>query len=197
MITQRAAALAAVLTATLGCTATSPTIATAPEQAPAAQAAPVAAPATASGPTVKVDMPDEVTPMTLNAMLAKTTVAPGDTVAVMVGVRLLPGWHTYAVVPPEEPYIQTKFTLEPAAGLAATGDWVSPPPVADSSNPRLKVYESTPEPLVFTHALRVSDTATGEVKVRVNVLYQTCDFSRCLPPAEQKFDLTLKIAAKK
>ena len=87
--------------------------------------------------------------------------------------------------------------LEPGAGLTPSGDWIAPPPVEDAANPRLKLYESTPEPLLFLHPLQVADTASGEASVRVSVLFQVCDMSRCLPPEEKTFDLKLKIAANK
>ena len=176
---------AALLAGVIGCTPAMPV-----------NQAPPAAPAAAiSGVAMKVGMPSEIAPMTLDAVLAQPTAAPGETVAVMVGVRLLPGWHTYAVVPPEEPYVQTRMTLDPEAGVTASGDWIAPPPLADAMNPQLKIYESTPEPMMFMHSLKVADNASGDVKVRVTVLFQTCDMSRCLPPEERIFDLKLKVVA--
>jgi hypothetical protein len=65
--------------------------------------------------------------------------------------------------------------------------------VSDPQNPRLKIYESTPEPLKFEHGMRVADGASGEVTVRVGLRYQVCDVFRCLPPAEEFFDLKLKV----
>jgi len=177
----------ALLAGALGCAAAGSV-----DQAPAA--APAAA---ASEFTLTVDMPNEMVPMTIAAMVGQPSVTPGDTVAVVVGVRLLPGWHTYAVVPPTEPYVQTKWTLEPGPGLIASGEWLVPPPVPDAHNPALKLYESTADPLVFRHALRVADTASGELKVKVSVLFQVCDAFRCLPPAEQFFDLKLKVVTEK
>lgn len=148
-----------------------------------------------AAPALEVQMPSELTPMTVGVALSRSTAAPGESVAVTVGVRLLPGWHTYAVVPPEEPYIQTRFSVEPQAGVTAVGDWIAPPPVSDPTNPALKIYESTPEPLMFVHELRVAENASGEVQVRVSVLYQTCDLSRCLPPEQKTFDLKLQVAS--
>ena len=143
---------------------------------------------------VKVDPPTELTPMTVSAALTQAGARPGETVMVTIAVRLLPGWHTYAVVPPEEPYIQTKWILEPGAGVTAEGDWLAPPATPDPENPKLMLYQSQKDPLVFLHDLRVADDAKGEITVRAGVLFQTCDASRCLPPERKVFDLKLKVA---
>jgi len=146
-----------------------------------------------SAPALQIDAPSELTPMTVNAALTRQSSEPGAAVSVLIGIRLLPGWHTYAYVPSEEPYIQTKWLLEPGSGLLAVGDWIAPPAVSDPQNPRMKLYVSPPEQLLFMHPLRVADDASGEANVRAGLVYQTCNFSRCLPPTRKTFDLKLTV----
>ena len=147
-------------------------------------------------PILEVAPPTELTPMTVNAVLMPVSVKAGETASVLVGVRLLLGWHTYVYVPAEEPYIQTTRILELGPGVAASGEWIAPPPVSDIQNPKVMVYESRPEPLIFLHSLRVAENASGEVAVRAGLIYQTCNSSRCLPPAREIFDLKLTVAPK-
>jgi Disulphide bond corrector protein DsbC len=151
-------------------------------------------PPNGAAPASTIEPPSELTPMTIDAELNPPHAQAGATVMVSIGVRLLPGWHTYARVPPEEPYVQTKWILEPGAGLTASGDWIAPPAVPDAHNPQMQVYESQPEPLIFLHGLRVANDVSGELTVRTGLVYQTCNFSRCLPPTRKTFDLKLSVA---
>jgi len=147
-----------------------------------------------SGTALQIDPPSELVPMTTNAVLTQPSGEPGKTVAVLIGVRLLPGWHTYAYVPAEEPYVQTQWLLEPGTGLTAMGDWIAPPPVPDAQNPRMKLYQSGSQPLIFMHEFRIADNASGEIGVRTGLVFQTCNFIRCLPPTRKTFDLKLTVA---
>lgn len=142
---------------------------------------------------LRVSTPTELSPMTVGAALTTSRTSPGESITVLVGVRLLPGWHTYAQVPPDEPYVATRAILEPGPGLTPSGDWIAPPSVADAQNPQMKTYESAPEPLIFTRELRVANTAPREATLRVSVPFQTCNVQRCLPPSRRVFTLKLAV----
>jgi DsbC/DsbD-like thiol-disulfide interchange protein len=142
---------------------------------------------------LKIAPPNELTPLTLNAVLTQKRAKPGDTVTVMVGMRLLPGWHTYAYVPADEPYTPIKWLLEPGVRVTATGEWIAPPPVPDAQNPQIKLYVGQSEPLFFAPELRIANNASGPIVVRTGIFYQTCNVSRCLPPTGKTFDLSLTV----
>jgi hypothetical protein len=149
--------------------------------------------AVAEDDPLRVPKPTEISPMTVGAALTTSHASTGDSITVLIGVRLLPGWHTYAQVPPDEPYLATEGILEPGPGLTPSGDWIVPPSVADAQNPQMKIYESGPEPLILMHELRVANTAPREATVRVSVRFQTCNVQRCLPPARKVFNLKLAV----
>ena len=150
--------------------------------------------AAATDPNVAVE-PTEVTPMTVGAMLSSSIAKPGDTVAILGTVRLLPGWHTYASVPAGKPYIQTKWSIDPPAGISAVGDWLTPAAVPDPRDAELTIYEG--DKLTFAHPLKVSDAASGEQTIRVGIFFQTCNLEHCLAPTRKSFDLKLSVGSAK
>lgn len=142
---------------------------------------------------LRVRTPTELAPMTVGAALTTSRASPGESISVLIGVRLLPGWHTYAEVPADEPYVATKGLLEPSSGLTPSGDWMTPPSIPDATNPQLKIYASSSDPLIFLHEMRVAESAAGEAQVRVTLRFQTCSAERCLPPTREVFALSLNV----
>lgn len=147
----------------------------------------------AAADSLRVTRPTELTPMTVGAALSSSHASPGQSISVLIGVRLQPGWHTYAQVPANEPYVATKGVLEPGPGLTPLGDWTAPPSVADEQDPHMRLYESGPVPLIFSHEFRVAEKAAREVAVRVSFRFQTCNAEGCLPPTRKVFNLKLTV----
>jgi len=133
--------------------------------------------------------------MTVGVALSLSTAKPGDTVAILGTVRLLPGWHTYASVPAGKPYIQTKWSIDPPEGLSVVGDWLTPAAVPDPRDTELTIYEG--EKLTFAHPIKVADTASGDQTVRVSIFFQTCNLEHCLAPTRKSFDLKLSVGSAK
>jgi len=127
--------------------------------------------------------PDEQNPVTLNATLV--SMAASDSIAVIVKAHLEPGWHLYAYVPDNMPYIVIKCILNPDANVKAIGSWVKSSPSASAMYPGVYIYEYE---AVFIHKLKkVSGTVTGIIST--GLYYQTCNLRQCLPPVEQTFEL--------
>jgi DsbC/DsbD-like thiol-disulfide interchange protein len=139
--------------------------------------------------------PTEVAPMTVGAALSSSTAKPGDSIAILGTVRLLAGWHTYASVPPGKPYIQTKWSIDPPAGLSPSGDWLTPAAVPDPRDSELTIYEG--DKLTFAHPMKVADTASGEQTIHVSIFFQTCNLEHCLAPTRKSFDLKLSVSPAK
>jgi DsbC/DsbD-like thiol-disulfide interchange protein len=140
-----------------------------------------------------IEPPTELEPVSMSAELSTATASPGDTLVVTVGIKLLPGWRIYAHVPANEPYVQTRWLVDLPPRLSAAGEWIGPPPTPDVHNPELKLYEAGPDALLLMRELKVADDAQGSLTVNAGLLYQACDFSRCLPPTRKTVELKLKI----
>ena len=130
------------------------------------------------------DVPDEEKPVTLNAKLVADL--EGDSIAVIVKACLAPGWHLYAYVPDNMPYLLTECLLEHDAGVKLVGAWIKSTPKPSTTDKGVLIYEDV---AVFTHKLKkTSESVKG--KISTGLYYQTCNLKQCLPPVEAKIELT-------
>ena len=142
---------------------------------------------------LKVKRPSRRSPLQMTASLIPATASPGETVRVVIKVRLKPLWHCYDYVPEGEPFKQTERLMELGEGLQASGDWQIPESTPYIKNPSLMVYQGGREPLVFYRDLVVADDASGELTVKTGLKYQVCDENMCLPPKKNLQDLVLTV----
>ena len=128
--------------------------------------------------------PDEEKPVTLNAKLLADY--GGDSIAVIFKVRMAPGWHIYAYVPENMPYILAECLLKPDANAKQVGSWIKSVPQASTTDKGVLIYENV---AVFIHKLKkTSKLAKG--KISTGLYHQTCNLQQCLPPVEAKIELT-------
>lgn len=126
---------------------------------------------------------DEQKPVTLNAKLVYDI--KSDSVAVIVKANIAEGWHVYAFVPENQPYIVTECLLEPDANAKPAGTWIKSVPKASTTDKGVFIYEDT---AIFIRKLKkTSKTVKG--KIITGLYYQTCNLRQCLPPAEEKIEL--------
>lgn len=140
-----------------------------------------------------VDVPTMRSPLQFKTALIPSSATPGDTVRLVVKVRLKPGWHFYDYVPPNEPYKQAEWLMELGGGLQAVGEWNGPQATSYYSNPIMMVHEGRDEPLVFYRELVVGEDAVGELSVKAGMKYQTCDINMCMPTKKRVEELGLMI----
>lgn len=124
--------------------------------------------------------PDNENPVTLNAKL----LAEQDSIAVMVKVRMAPGWHIYQYVPSTMPYIPIEHILKLPEGLVPVGKWEISKPFPSANDPGVLIYEKE---AVFIHKVFRQAAAAGPIQA--GLYYQTCDLHQCLPPVEKIFEL--------
>ena len=121
-------------------------------------------------------------PVTLNAGI----LIEKDSIAVIVKVRLAPGWHIYQYVPSNLPYIPIDHILKLPENFQSSGKWEMSRPLPSANDPGVLIYEKE---AWFVHkALRLS--ALPGI-VRTGLYYQTCDLNQCLPPVEKTFELKI------
>lgn len=126
------------------------------------------------------DEPTERDPVALNA----TVVSDGDSLAVIVKVRMAPEWLIYQYVPDNAPYVQLENLLTLPEGLVKSGKWTFSDPVRYLSDPNVLIHE---EEAWFVQKV-VGKAKTGSL-ISTGLYYQTCDHKQCLPPVEVKLEV--------
>lgn len=96
---------------------------------------------------------------------------------VVIRMKIHQGYHTYAQVSEQEPFIPTVVNIEIPSGYKKEGD-LKTPVFKKSGSAGTTIYEGDG---IFRQKIR--GKGTGEVKCTVS--YQCCDNSICFPPAEK------------
>ncbi len=79
---------------------------------------PVSASLQAAIDAIEVAEPSEVDPVAMAAAIIPGFARAGETAAVVLKLRMHPGWRIYRYVPPGEPYVATEWLLQlPDHGL--------------------------------------------------------------------------------
>ncbi len=131
-------------------------------------------------PELKGDT-DNKNPVLLSAALNKLE---DGSMEVVIRMKIHNGYHTYAQVSEQEPFIPTVVDIILPQGYQKEGEL---------KNPAFKKYGSAGTTIfegdgVFRQKIR--GNGSGEVKCTIS--YQCCDNSICFPPAEKVFTLTLQ-----
>lgn len=135
---------------------------------------------------LKCPLPDEQDPVSVNAVIVRGENA-GE-LAVVVKVTIAVGWHIYAYVPADQPYIVTDLLLGLPMGVARTGDWIKSPASPSSTDRGVLNYEKE---AVF-YCLLISEPSLSGI-LQAGILYQACNDRQCLPPGEKIIELNLKL----
>lgn len=106
---------------------------------------------------------------------------------ITVRLQIAPGWHTYANQLPSSPYRATTVQLQLPEQVEAIGPWQKPVALPDLANPQQQVYRGT---LFFSRKVRLLSGA-DRADVLVEVSYQVCDDTKCLPGAAEKKSVRL------
>lgn len=127
-------------------------------------------------------VPDEQDPVSVNAIIVRGE-NKGE-LAVVVKVTMAVGWHIYAYVPADQPYIVTKLVLNLPEGFTLKGDWIKSPATPSSSDRGVFNYQK--EALFYCQL--VSETEKPGV-IKAGIIYQACNERQCLPPGEKIIEL--------
>ena len=142
-------------------------------------------------PVPKVIQTTQVQPPTLSdpvSVSAELVYGKDKNMAeVILHADILKGWHIYAFLPKDSPFIQTETILELPEGAVAKNEWetsaASPFPGSNGTF----VFEGK---TTFKVALNLSAVKPGAV-IKCGIFYQTCDENKCLQPTRKLVDLTL------
>ncbi len=124
---------------------------------------------------------DEKNPVALSASIQ--TVANGMK-EVVIRMKMHTGYHTYAQIAKEDPFIPTTFKWELPDGYSLKGD-MKLPAFSKMGGSATTIYK---DEAVFRQP--ISGTGNGEIKCTVG--YQCCDDNICFPPTEKVLSIKVQ-----
>jgi len=135
--------------------------------------------------TTQVQAPTLNDPVSVSAELVY---GKNKTVAeIIVHADILKGWHIYAFLPKDSPFIQTETILELPDGATAKNEWetsaASPFPGSNGTF----IFEGK---TTFKLTLNLGSVKPGSV-IKCGLYYQTCDENKCLQPSRKMIALNL------
>jgi thiol-disulfide isomerase/thioredoxin len=132
----------------------------------------------------------------LKAVDSSAPVKPGDRFVVELSAQIDKGWHLYSTEQVEGGPKPTRITFPTGQAFEQAGEIDSPAPHS-SFDPNFQVEtEFYEESVTFAIPLRRLPNFTADAsKVVVNVRYQTCTRTVCLPPKLLKIEVPVQPAA--
>jgi len=102
---------------------------------------------------------------------------------VVVKIKIHPGYHIYALVSEEDPYIAAAINIDLPEDYYFTGAWKEPS-FRSFNNSGTTIYE---DEIVFRREIMGS----GAKEIKCTIVYQCCDNHTCFPPENKVY--TVKI----
>jgi thiol:disulfide interchange protein DsbD len=123
---------------------------------------------------------------------------PGEKFSVRLSASINSGWHMYSITQPSGGPTTTVITIPAAQPFSLDGQVSGPPPhVAYDANFEMntETYEDSAE---FVVPVAVSKSASaGGQKLAVNVRFQVCNDTMCMPPTTEHLSVPVKIESTK
>lgn len=135
----------------------------------------------AKADTITCTEPQPTDPLSIGTAILKDKVS--DSVAVIVKASIYSGWHIYAFVPEDMPYIVTLPILRTSSGEEIQVEWIKSAPQPSLTDKGVLVYENKASFLCF---LKKGTPTEG---LQAALSYQACDVHQCLPPKEKTMSL--------
>ncbi|HTI12680.1 MAG TPA: redoxin domain-containing protein [Puia sp.] len=105
----------------------------------------------------------------------------------VIEADILKGWHIYAYVSKENPFIQTEMLLDLPEGATSDKDWQSTAGLPFPGNDGIFVYEGKVRFMVNVDCSQVKAGAT----IRCGLYYQVCDNTKCFPPRKKVVEIKI------
>jgi hypothetical protein len=145
-----------------------------------------------SGPSAVVSPPEKAggptpaDPVSITARLVYDSDNKNSTI--IIEADILKGWHIYAYLPKDSPYILTETLLElPSGAVGSKSGWESSAAAPFPNSNDMFVYE---DQVTFKIKVNMIKVKPGAV-INCGLYYQTCNDKKCLQP--QKKMITLKV----
>lgn len=127
-------------------------------------------------------------PVTWTMTPVSAAAGAGESANVTVSATIAPGWHIYSVTQPPGGPIATRITIPEGQSFVAAGEPVpsASPQVSYDKEFKMDVQEHV-KAVGFTIPVRLDGSARETAdSLRVDVRYQVCNDSLCLPPQTRK-----------
>ncbi len=106
--------------------------------------------------------------------------------------EIAPGWHLYADLPKDSGLRRVEVRPTWPEGVTATDEGSPPESVVSLQDPRTRIYEDS---VSWDWSLKLAPGAAGST-IAIDVTYQACNESGCLPPQKRTLKVTLPDASR-
>lgn len=103
----------------------------------------------------------------------------------VISATLLKGWHIYALVPEDSPFIVTEPKLELPDGVKVVKDWETSAALPFADNKGVFVFEDKAS---FKVTIDCAAVKPGTV-IKCGLFYQTCNDNKCLQPTTKMLEI--------
>jgi hypothetical protein len=107
--------------------------------------------------------------------------------SLVINASILKGWHTYAYVPADSPFIITETKLELPEGIIADKDWKITAALPYTGYDGVYIFE---DKVTFKVKLNCAGVKPGAT-IKCGLSYQTCDATKCYPPMEKTVEIKI------
>ncbi|UOE51028.1 hypothetical protein MTO98_08060 [Mucilaginibacter sp. SMC90] len=140
------------------------------------------APAASGGiKTANTAIPTLSDPVAISAKLIDGAAGKKE---VVIDAAILNGWHIYAYVPKDSPFIPTQAVIELPTGLT-NSDWQSSAGIPFTGGEGMFVWENK---ATFKTEIDAASLKPGMV-IKCGLYYQVCDNNKCFPPKRKLVEL--------
>lgn len=140
------------------------------------------APATSGGiKTANTAVPTLADPVAISAKLVDGAAGKKE---VVIEAAILNGWHIYAYVPKDSPFIPTQAVIELPPGITSS-EWQSSAGVPFTGGEGMFVWENK---ATFKTEIDAASLKAGMV-IKCGLYYQVCDNNKCFPPKRELVEL--------
>jgi hypothetical protein len=105
----------------------------------------------------------------------------------VINAAILKGWHIYAYVSKENPFIPTETIMQLPEGATAAQDWQTSAALPFAGTEGVFVFEGK---TTFKMALDLSKVKPDAL-IKCGLSYQVCDLTKCFPPTEKTVEIRL------
>ncbi|RBQ09016.1 protein-disulfide reductase DsbD domain-containing protein [Pedobacter miscanthi] len=107
--------------------------------------------------------------------------------SLVIEAKILKGWHIYAYVSKDNPFIVTETRLELPEGAIADQEWKTTAAIPYPGNEGMFIFEGKAN---FRLLIDYSQAKAG-TKIKCGLYYQVCDETKCYPPKEKMLEISI------
>lgn len=121
------------------------------------------------------------------AVSAKLVYGQNKTAELIIDANILKGWHVYAFLPKDSPFIQTETLIELPTGVTTQKDWETSAAIPFPGNEGIFIFEGK---VSFKIAVNYAAAQPGAI-IKCGLFYQTCDENKCLQPTKKMVEVRI------